>query len=173
MKTIGDEDNKNADQTAVKSTSSSSDGNHRARIDRFMASWKDVVMAKELEDLQQLNWRIFFATFMILVVCTIGFALMDSVLYESTAHTNINQVNGSQLFRVNLFRSLFLIHSLVLADNSNKTVEAASIQSLLNTISQEFAAAHLQSFQKAAANVGDLYKSQEWQLFSPTGLILC
>mmetsp|Transcript_54143 Transcript_54143/g.113179 ORF Transcript_54143/g.113179 Transcript_54143/m.113179 type:complete len:303 (+) Transcript_54143:179-1087(+) len=31
---IGDEENRQADQTAVKSTSSSSDGNHRARIDR-------------------------------------------------------------------------------------------------------------------------------------------
>eukprot|EP00291_Cryptomonas_curvata_P028560 CAMPEP_0172209152 /NCGR_PEP_ID=MMETSP1050-20130122/34929_1 /TAXON_ID=233186 /ORGANISM="Cryptomonas curvata, Strain CCAP979/52" /LENGTH=1033 /DNA_ID=CAMNT_0012888943 /DNA_START=216 /DNA_END=3314 /DNA_ORIENTATION=+ len=165
---IGDEENRQADQTAVKSTSSSSDGNHRARIDRFIASWKDVIMAKELADLRRLNWRILFATLMILVVCTIGFVLMDSVLYESTAHANIDLVDGSQLFRVNLFQSLFLIHSLVLADISNNTVEAASIQSHLNIISQGFAAAHLQSFQKATADVGDLYKSQTWQLFSPT-----
>uniref|UniRef100_A0A7S0MTS2 TmcB/TmcC TPR repeats domain-containing protein n=1 Tax=Cryptomonas curvata TaxID=233186 RepID=A0A7S0MTS2_9CRYP len=168
---IGDEENRQADQTAVKSTSSSSDGNHRARIDRFIASWKDVIMAKELADLRRLNWRILFATLMILVVCTIGFVLMDSVLYESTAHANIDLVDGSQLFRVNLFQSLFLIHSLVLADISNNTVEAASIQSHLNIISQGFAAAHLQSFQKATADVGDLYKSQTWQLFSPTGWI--
>jgi hypothetical protein len=164
---IGDGSNWQTDQIAVKSTS---DGNHRARIDRFIASWKDNVMAKELVDLRQLNWRILFATFMILVVCTIGFILMDSVLYESSAHSKINLVNGSQLFRVDLFRSLFLIHSLVLADISNQTSEAASIQSRLNIISQEFAAAHLQSFQQAAsANVGELYKSPAWQLFSPTG----
>ena len=138
-------------------------------MDRFFASWKDSVMSRELGELRKLHWRIFNATLSILIFCTIGFSLTDSMLYESSAHASINLVNGSQIFRVDLFKSLYLMRSLVIADITNKSDSAMVLQSRLNNISREFAVAHLQNFQQAPTAVVDFYNSQRWQLFFPKG----
>ena len=141
-------------------------------MDRFMASWKDTVMGKELSELRRLHWRIFNATLLILVFCTIGFSLTDSLLYESTAHASINLVNGSQLFRVDLFKSMYLIRSLMLAEYRNESGSVQILKSRLNNISREFAIAHLQNFEQAPQAVVDFYDSPSWQLFTPEGKII-
>ena len=156
---------------AVKSTTSSSEGSTRARMDRYMASWKDTVMGKELSDLRKLHRRIFYATLLILVFCTIGFSLTDSMLYESSAHASMNLVNGSQLFRVDLFQSLYLTRSLMLAYATGDTAIALSLQSRLNNISREFSVAHLRNFQQAPAAVVQFYNLQRWQIYSPLGML--
>eukprot|EP00291_Cryptomonas_curvata_P022650 CAMPEP_0172161856 /NCGR_PEP_ID=MMETSP1050-20130122/6348_1 /TAXON_ID=233186 /ORGANISM="Cryptomonas curvata, Strain CCAP979/52" /LENGTH=979 /DNA_ID=CAMNT_0012831781 /DNA_START=1741 /DNA_END=4680 /DNA_ORIENTATION=- len=152
----------------AKSTTSSSDGSVRSRMTRFFASWKDEIMGKELADLRRMHWGIFFATALIVACSTIGFSLTDSLLYESTAHANLDLIDRARPFRLDLIRSLFLARNLVMADIKNDTTILSTVKSQLNDISLEFSSAHLENFQLAPPSIIELYADEKWRIEVPT-----
>mmetsp|Transcript_88598 Transcript_88598/g.235788 ORF Transcript_88598/g.235788 Transcript_88598/m.235788 type:complete len:780 (+) Transcript_88598:387-2726(+) len=166
-----DEDRNFADDleaaVAAKSTSSS-EGTTRAKMDRFFASWRESVMGRELRKLKTLHWRIFNATLLIILVCTVGFVLTDSMLYEQWAHASINLVVGAQIFRVDLMDALYSIRSLFLAGTLDpKSVPGYGAR--LDAIAQRFASEHLKNFQDAPAAVVGYYNAMKWQAVFPFG----
>mmetsp|Transcript_17439 Transcript_17439/g.48149 ORF Transcript_17439/g.48149 Transcript_17439/m.48149 type:complete len:1292 (-) Transcript_17439:986-4861(-) len=152
----------------AKSTASSSelDGTGR-KMDRFFASWRESVMSRELGGLRALDWRIFNATLLILIVCTVGFSLTDSMLYEQTAHESINLIIGAQVFRVDLMDALFSVRSLFLAGSQDPS-SLYKYRARLDGISQSFANAHVQNFQAAPDAIVSFYNSPEWNVVSPS-----
>jgi len=163
-----DEDDEGGVPHAAKSASGSSDGTGRAKVDRVLAQWRESVMSRELTDLKKLHWRIFYATLMICVVCTVGFALTDNMLYEQSAHACINLVVGAQVFRVQLMDALFTVRSLFLAGSRDPS-SLSLYQTRLDQISRSFASVHVDNFQHAPTAVVDFYNRPQWSTVVPSG----
>ena len=63
-----------------------------------MQSWRNDIVGSEYRHLSSLQLRVQIALLLILAVSTVGFVVMDSVLFSETANTNVDLIGSVSLF---------------------------------------------------------------------------
>ncbi|KAJ1484651.1 hypothetical protein T484DRAFT_2493879 [Baffinella frigidus] len=77
----------------VSSVSSESDA--RGNIFKFMQSWRSDIVGMEFATLRALQTHVMVCVFFILIISTVGFIMIDLVLFSEQAKTNIYRIDVS------------------------------------------------------------------------------
>jgi hypothetical protein len=154
--------------TAKSVTSSTCEGGLRDRMERYFATWKENIMGYELAALTHLHWRIYLATVLVVLFCTLGFALTDAVLYAQVLGY-LKLVDKAQTFRPGAVQVLFLQRSLYLAYQFRDEAAIADAQFALRDFAREEVQTHVLNYVAATPTIEQMYDSDIWNIYYPIG----
>ena len=155
--------------TAKSGTSGSSESNARVRAERYFETWRDTIMDHDLSVLRALQWRIVFSVLLIVLFSTLGFFLIDRLLFGSVAETVINLDRKARDFRPDIVDSVYTARSMFLSAAQGQRAPSDALREYLSEISTSVAQQHLDNYQHSPAGLGGYYQDPRWNLYEPIG----
>ena len=116
-------------------------------MDRYVASWRDGIMAHDRQALRNLHRRIFCAIALVVLVSTIGFCLTDLVLYGTVATSTLGLLAKAGDFRPDSANFIFTIRSMFLAAQAGDETVLEQLRISLADLATSNGAQHVQNFE--------------------------
>ncbi|KAJ1484657.1 hypothetical protein T484DRAFT_2494081 [Baffinella frigidus] len=160
-----DEEQDQAMADGVSSVSSENDA--RSNNFKFMQSWRSDIVGMEFATLRALQTRVMVCVFFILIISSVGFIMMDLVLFSAAAQENVRLIDASGLFRALAVNSVFWLRTLMMAAHSGNSAAAATVTLNNDVAMQKLMKDHAKNFKLINAEDVETFYHSDRTIYTP------